>query len=108
MMDTLAQVHAALRAAHGTLPDRDAITDLAYLHFIDTYGTEGLLVYLTVSDEQAFDPASKLAIENALEEALSSAFDYCVYCHWQTAEESVQGRRETEDIFFGQPRSALH
>lgn len=107
-MDTLAQVRPALRSAHETLPNRDAIADLAYLRDVDPYGEEALLVYITVSDERALDAPRQRAIEAALREALSSVFDYYVYFRWQTEAERVESQRETVNSLIDQPHSALH
>lgn len=107
-MDTLAQVRPALRSAHKTLPNRDAITDIAYLRDVDPYGEEALLVYITITDERALDALSQRAIEAALREALSSVFDYYVYFRWQTEEERAESLQEAVNSLIDQPHSALH
>jgi hypothetical protein len=107
-MATLSEVSEALREAHNTLPNRDAITDLAYLLDVDPYGAESLVVYITTADEQTLDPAGKRAVEAALRTALSRDVGYGVYFRWQTEHERVESRRSVARRgLIDQPHSAL-
>lgn len=107
-MAILSEVSDALREAHNTLPNRDAITDLAYLFDADPYGAESLVVYITTSDERMLDPAGKRAVEAALRTALSKDVGYSVYFRWQTENERVESRRSVAKRgLIDQPHSAL-
>jgi hypothetical protein len=108
-MATLLRARAALRKAHQALPDREAITDLAYLVDVDPYGAESLVVYITTVDARSLDAASKRTVETKLREALSRALGCNVYFRWQTNNEVMQGQQiVTEAGLVDQPHSALH